>query len=105
METYVSYIFGGIIQEPDGRLSPTNDLIQVTSKRVLPDASWYVAHPIRPSESKTGEDIIAINLIEDQAGVRPLPRRDHTAILIKNNELMLVYAGKNDNAFQYTTNH
>lgn len=35
-------------------------------------------------------------------GIRPLPRRDHQAILISNNEYMLIYGGKNDNAFSYS---
>lgn len=30
-----------------------------------------------------------------------MPRRDHNALLIRNNEFMLIYGGKNDLAFQY----
>lgn len=30
-----------------------------------------------------------------------MPRRDHSAIMIRNNEFMLVYGGKNESAFQY----
>ena len=39
MDYYVSYVFGGLIQEADGRFVPTNDLIEVVSKNVLLDKS------------------------------------------------------------------
>lgn len=45
-------------------------------------------------------DEITVNLIED-TGVRPLPRRDHSALMIKSNQYMLIYGGKNDSSFQY----
>ena len=31
---YISYVFGGFIQEADGRLIPTNDLIEVVTKNL-----------------------------------------------------------------------
>ena len=37
----------------------------------------------------------------DDEGIKPMPRRDHNALLIRNNEFMLIYGGKNDLAFQY----
>ena len=37
IDFYISYVFGGIIQEPDGRLVPTNDLLEVQSKQVVLD--------------------------------------------------------------------
>ena len=40
-------------------------------------------------------------MIDDDAGIKPMPRRDHNALLIRNNEYMLIYGGKNDLAFQY----
>ena len=39
IDYYVSYVFGGLIQESDGRFCPTNDLIEVVSKNVVPDKS------------------------------------------------------------------
>jgi hypothetical protein len=33
----------------------------------------------------------------ESSGLKPMPRRDHNAILIKNNSIMLVYGGRNDN--------
>ena len=50
--------------------------------------------------SAIGANEIIVNMIND-TGVRPLPRRDHTALIIKNNKYMLIYGGKNDSAFQY----
>jgi len=104
IDYYVSYIFGGIIQEADGRFCPTNDLIEVVSKQVLLDKSQEIETPIRPSKSTTQADEVTVNLIEDEGSLRPLPRRDHTAVMIKNNQYMLIYGGKNDLAFQYKEN-
>jgi hypothetical protein len=30
----------------------------------------------------------------------PIPRRDHSATLIKNDKFLLIYGGKNDNAHE-----
>lgn len=37
MDYYISYVFGGLIQEADGRFCPTNDLLEIVSKNVLVD--------------------------------------------------------------------
>jgi hypothetical protein len=34
------------------------------------------------------------------SGIKPLPRRDHSALLISNNRYMLIYGGKNDLAYE-----
>lgn len=101
IEYYTSYIFGGIIQEHDGRFCPTNDLIEVVSKRVVLDKSQDVESLSKPSLHTTSADEVIINIISQQGGKRPMPRRDHSAIMIRNNEFMLVYGGKNESAFQY----
>ncbi len=33
----------------------------------------------------------------------PIPRRDHSAALIKNEKFLLIYGGKNDNAHELTS--
>ena len=106
MNYYISYIFGGLIQESDGRFSPTNDLIEVVTKKVLLDENQAneVEKPIQPSIVITREDEAQFTLVRDQGGVRPMPRRDHQAILITKNKYLLIYGGKNDNAFSYTLN-
>ena len=55
MDHYVTYVFGGLIQEDDGRFCPTNDLIEVVSKKVLLDPSQMheIDNPIKPSLSMT----------------------------------------------------
>lgn len=105
MDYYASYVFGGLIQESDGRFCPTNDLIEVVSKNVVIDKSQAqeVENPIKPSFAITHADEVEVTLLTNQGGIRPLPRRDHQAILIKNNQYLLIYGGKNDNAFSYTT--
>lgn len=37
--SYVHYVFGGLIQEADGRFVPSNDLIEVVTKNVVIDKS------------------------------------------------------------------
>ena len=51
---YVSYIFGGFIQEADGRLVPTNDLIEVVTKSVSFTGSGDPG--IKPSLNQTKAD-------------------------------------------------
>ena len=52
---YISYVFGGLIQENDGRFVPTNDLIEVVTKNVIIDKSQLneVETPIKPSNNLT----------------------------------------------------
>ena len=86
MEYYISYIFGGLIQEEDGRFVPTNDLIEVVSKNVVPDKSQVeVETPIKPSLALTNADEVTVALIKHKGGIKPLPRRDHQTLLITNN--------------------
>lgn len=59
--------------------------------------------PIKTSDSITRPDEAQVTLIRNQGGIRPVPRRDHQALLITDNKFLLVYGGKNDNAFSYTT--
>ena len=42
---------------------------------------------------------VSVVKVQENAGLRPVPRRDHTALLINKNRFMLLYGGKNDNAF------
>ena len=66
MDYYISYVFGGLIQETDGRFCPTNDLIQIVSKNVILDKSQHdVETPIKPSLSITNADEVQVNLIGD----------------------------------------
>ena len=39
MDHYISYAFGGLIQETDGRFCPTNDLLEIVTKNVIVDKS------------------------------------------------------------------
>lgn len=43
-----------------------------------------------------------MTLVSEQGGIRPLPRREHQALLITQNQYLLIYGGKNDNAFSYS---
>lgn len=102
MEYFTSYVFGGLIQEDDGRFVPTNDLIEVVAKNVLLDRSQTeVENPIKPSLSITNADEVQLSLMKERGGIKPLPRRDHSALLITDNQYLLIYGGKNDNAFSY----
>ena len=103
IDFYISYVFGGLIQEEDGRFSPTNDLIEIVSKNVILDPTQDCEIPIKTSDSITRPDEAQVTLIRNQGGIRPVPRRDHQALLITDNKFLLVYGGKNDNAFSYTT--
>ena len=77
---YISYVFGGLIQEADGRFVPTNDLIEVVTKNVCIDKTQLgeIEVPVKPGNSLTQADEAQITLLSDSTvGVRPLPRRDH----------------------------
>lgn len=55
---YISYVFGGLIQEADGRFVPTNDLIEVVTKSIVIDKSQAheIEVPVKPSNSITQAD-------------------------------------------------
>ena len=57
LDYYHSYVFGGLIQEEDGRFVPTNDLIEVVSKNVTIDKTQTeVDNPVKPSNTMTNAD-------------------------------------------------
>ena len=60
-----------------------------------------VETPIKPSLTVTNADEVQVNLIREETGIRPMPRRDHQALLISQNKYLLIYGGKNDSAFSY----
>ena len=97
MTHYISYVFGGFIQEEDGRLVPTNDLIQIVTKNLKYEGTGEPGP--KPHINTTKADEAQITLVAEKTGVKPMPRRDHSAIMICNNKYMLVYGGKNDSAF------
>ena len=96
---YISYAFGGFIQEADGRLVPTNDLIEVVTKKLTWDGLGD--QPPKPSATLTKLEESQVSLVAEKAGVKPMPRRDHSAIMICNNKYLLVYGGKNDGAYKF----
>ena len=54
MDHYISYVFGGLIAETDGRFCPTNDLVEIVSKNVMLDKSQHhIDTPIKPSVAVT----------------------------------------------------
>lgn len=67
MDHYTSYVFGGLIQEEDGRYCPTNDLLEIVSKNVLIDKSQLnqVESLIKPSLSLTNADEVTVKLVTD----------------------------------------
>ena len=65
---------------------PTNDLVEVITKNVVIDKSQTdVENPIKPSVTATGADEVQVSLIKERGGIKPLPRRDHSALMISNN--------------------
>lgn len=40
-------------------------------------------------------DVAKVMRVSTQ-GIKPVPRRDHAAILLKSNSYLLIYGGKND---------
>lgn len=94
---YISYVFGGFIQEEDGRLVPTNDLIEIVTKNLKYEGPGEPGP--KPSNNTTKLDEAQITIVAEKAGVKPMPRRDHSAIMICNNKYLLVYGGKNDSAY------
>ena len=56
VDFYTSYVFGGIIQEPDGRLIPTNDLLEIQSKQVVLDRTQEIDLAVKPTNAFTNAD-------------------------------------------------
>ena len=64
LEYYVSYVFGGLVQEADGRLSPTNDLIEVVTKDMVVDKTQTdVEAHMKPHIGQTNHDEAQVSLI------------------------------------------
>ena len=87
------------MQEADGRLVPTNDLIEVITKNLRHDGVNDGAP--KPLASLTKLDEAQISVVSEKAGVKPMPRRDHSAIMICGNKYLLIFGGKNDTAYKY----
>ena len=101
--TYKHYVFGGLIQEADGRLTTSNDLIEIQTKYAVQDGSLFEEEGQafhKPLPSVSGEGEASLTLMSEHSGIKPMPRREHSAQIINKGTQMLIYGGKNDGAFQ-----
>ena len=92
--SFKSYIFGGLEMESDGRLMTSNELIEVSSRQLVPDSSRIAAMLANQSSG-----VAHYSSVKIKGGRKPVPRRDHCALMISSNRYMLIYGGKNDQAF------
>ena len=102
---FTSYLFGGLVNNKYGQKQTTNDLIVVKTKKLLSFMEEEKQNSIPVSSEKVNEDTFDNNWVEEYTvkriipkdGRLPLPRRDHSAVLIKNNKYIVIFGGKNDN--------
>lgn len=91
---FVSYLFGGFVHNKYNQLKTSNDLIVVKYHRIMYDNS---SQPKNGVAHYDGNEEAVYKTVTAK-GRLPLPRRDHSACLIKDGQYLVVYGGKNDNA-------
>lgn len=102
-QEYKSYLFGGTIQGEHKQLIATNDLILCITKVVTKQQNDFDAtreHIDVKTYNKSLVDIVVTRKLET-SGIAPMPRKDHSCILIQKNTQMLVYGGRNDAGSQF----
>jgi hypothetical protein len=74
----------------------SNDLILLKTKKTVqaPDSDQ--------KDDKRKTETASYKRIVPKDGRTPIPRRDHSAYLIRNGAYLIVFGGKNDNAFELT---
>jgi hypothetical protein len=79
----------------------SNDLIEIRTRVLNLDTH----RGSTPSVSQTKVDLANVSKIPVKGGKKPVPRRDHQAKIISMNKFLLIYGGKNDQAFQISTSN
>ena len=98
---FESYVFGGLILNSHGQLKTSNDLIVVRTRLVTDKKQVADGETIPLSEDPRETDVndlanyAFISPVDD---TYPVERRDHSATLMRNNTMLLIYGGRNDNA-------
>jgi hypothetical protein len=91
---FVSYLFGGFVHNKYNQLETSNDLIVVKYHRIMYDNS---SQPKNGVAHYDGNEEAVYKTVTAK-GRLPLPRRDHSACLMKDGQYLVVFGGKNDNA-------
>jgi hypothetical protein len=112
------FLFGGLAEQPyqikekdqvswikavngPPEIAPSNELVEVHSRfieiknKTKADHTTIKGISIQVRETN-GIEVKRIAV----SGIKPLPRRDHSALLISSNRYMLIYGGKNDLAYE-----
>ena len=94
------FLFGGLVLE-SGMQVPSNDVVEVRTRilvkeRFYDEANWQLGKGINEF---TIESLKAKVSFVACAGVLPMPRCDHSAQLISKNRYMLIYGGRNEQAY------
>lgn len=98
MTTFVTYIFGGLIQNQYGQLQTTNDLFALKTQRIMNIAKAEADTNDKSQQNFDGPEEVTYTRLVPKDGRLPIPRRAHSAILIKQGKYLVVFGGKNDNS-------
>jgi len=95
LNIFKSYIFGGLIEDENGLLVTSNDLIEVSTMSVVVDLTYKgeFNELSRPAFSHAECMEAKVKLVQEKGGRRPMPRRDHSSCLVSNNRYLLIYGG------------
>ena len=73
-------------------------MLEIRTRQIICDETRDIRATL-PSVKLSKTNIANISTMPVRGGKKPIPRRDHQAKMISLNKYLLIYGGKNDQAF------